>query len=132
MPERPDARRDILDKGLLTMLLSSDEGHNGPTCRGRAMERLLPHAHISNSSRRRLARWLVGSPIRAVERELILETLAHTPGNRTAAARRLGISARTLRNRIAEYSAESRIPTNQPVTATRETHTSCPVGLQAR
>src|SRR5437764_9917809 len=66
MPERPDARRDILDKGLLTMLLSSDEGHNGPTCRGRAMERLLPHAHISNSSRRRLARWLVGSPIGVV------------------------------------------------------------------
>jgi hypothetical protein len=81
------------------------------------MQRLLPHAHISNSSRRRLSRLLVGSPIRIVERDLILETLAHTRGNRTAAARLLGTSVRTLRNRIAEYSAEGRTPTNQPVTA---------------
>src|SRR2546421_10354922 len=89
----------------------------GPTSSGRAMERLLPHAHISNSSRRRLARCLIGSPIRVVERDLILETLAHTHGNRTAAAHLLGISVRTLRNRIAEYSAEGRTSTNQPVTA---------------
>ena len=81
-----------------------------------AMERLLPH-EISNSSRRRLARWLVGSPIRSVERDLILETLTHTHRNRTVAARLLGISVRTLRNRIAEYSAEGRTPTNQPLTA---------------
>ena len=81
------------------------------------MERLLPHAQVSSSSRRRLARWLVGSPIRVVERDLILETLAHTHGNRTLAARLLGVSVRTLRNRISEYSAEGRTTTNQPVIA---------------
>ena len=64
------------------------------------------HAPISNSSRRRLARWLVGSPISVVERDLVLETLAHTHGNRTVSAHLLGISVRTLRNKITEYSAE--------------------------
>jgi hypothetical protein len=96
------------------------------------MERLLAHAQISNSSRRRLARWLVGSPIRAVERDLILETLAHTHRNRTVAARLLGISVRTLRNRIAEYSAEGRTKTNQPVAAQPSTvGTLAQAGLDA-
>ena len=53
-----------------------------------------------------VARWLVGSPIRDVERDLVLETLANTHGNRTASARLLGVSVRTLRNKIAEYLAE--------------------------
>lgn len=70
------------------------------------MRRMPPHAPVSSASRRRLARWLVGSYLRDVERDLILETLAHTDGNRTVAARLLGISVRTLRNKIAEYSAE--------------------------
>jgi hypothetical protein len=70
------------------------------------MGRLSPHAPISSSSRRRLARWLVGSPLSVVERDLILETLAHTHGNRTVCARLLGVSVRSLRNKISEYSAE--------------------------
>lgn len=37
------------------------------------------------------------------ERHLILETLAQVAGNRTHAARMLGISIRTLRNKIREY-----------------------------
>ena len=64
------------------------------------------HAPVSPASRRRLARSLVGSSLREVERDLILETLTHTHGNRTASARLLGISVRTLRNKIAGYSAE--------------------------
>jgi DNA-binding NtrC family response regulator len=69
------------------------------------MRRASPHAPISSSSRRRLARWLVGSPIHAVERDLILETLAGTDGNRTMSAQLLRVSVRTLRNKISEYSA---------------------------
>jgi DNA-binding NtrC family response regulator len=71
-----------------------------------AMGRMSSHAPISSASRRRLARWLVGSPIREVERDLVLETLANTSGNRTETARLLGVSIRTLRNRITEYAAD--------------------------
>ena len=67
--------------------------------------RMQPHAPISTASRRRLAGWLVGSSLRDVERDLILETLSHTRGNRTEAARLLGVSVRTLRNKITEYFA---------------------------
>jgi DNA-binding NtrC family response regulator len=64
------------------------------------------HAPISCASRRRLARCLVRAPIREVQRDLILETLANTYENRTASARLLGVSVRTSRNKITEYSAE--------------------------
>jgi len=64
---------------------------------------LSPRSQISGASRRRLARWLVGSPIKDIERDLVLETLAKTDGNRTDL---LGFSIRTLRNEITEYSAD--------------------------
>lgn len=47
---------------------------------------------------------LVGRTVADVERELILNTLDHCLGNRTHAANILGISIRTLRNKIKEYS----------------------------
>jgi len=65
-----------------------------------------PQVSISNASRRRLARHLVGLPLRDIERDLVLETLASTDGNRTISARLLGLSIRTLRNKITEYSAD--------------------------
>jgi len=46
---------------------------------------------------------LVGQTVADVERTLILDTLDHTRGNRTQAAAILGISIRTLRNRLHEY-----------------------------
>jgi DNA-binding NtrC family response regulator len=44
-----------------------------------------------------------GAPIRQVERLHLENTLALTDGNRTHAAKMLGISLRTLRNKIREY-----------------------------
>ena len=44
-----------------------------------------------------------GVTVREMEQELILATLKRTGGNRTAAAKLLGISLRTLRNKINEY-----------------------------
>ncbi len=41
-----------------------------------------------------------------MERGLILDTLDHCLGNRTHAAKILGISIRTLRNKLNEYTAE--------------------------
>ena len=49
-------------------------------------------------------RALVGRTVSDVERELILDTLGHCLGNRTHAANILGISIRTLRNKLREYS----------------------------
>jgi DNA-binding NtrC family response regulator len=48
---------------------------------------------------------LVGRRVEEVERDLILETLTHCLGNRTRAAEMLGISIRTLRNKLHEYRA---------------------------
>ena len=48
---------------------------------------------------------LVGRTVADVERDLILETLTHCLGNRTHAAAILGISIRTLRNKLREYTA---------------------------
>jgi DNA-binding NtrC family response regulator len=46
---------------------------------------------------------LVGRRMEEVERDLILETLGRCLGNRTRAAEILGISIRTLRNKLSEY-----------------------------
>jgi DNA-binding NtrC family response regulator len=46
---------------------------------------------------------LVGRTVAEVEKELILDTLTHCLGNRTHAANILGISIRTLRNKLKLY-----------------------------
>jgi two-component system, response regulator FlrC len=53
-----------------------------------------------------VTRALVGRTVADVERDLILETLKHCLGNRTHAANILGISIRTLRNKLNEYSGD--------------------------
>jgi two-component system, response regulator FlrC len=53
-----------------------------------------------------VSRGLVGRTVAEVERDLILETLRHCLGNRTHAANVLGISIRTLRNKLNEYAAD--------------------------
>ena len=49
---------------------------------------------------------LVGRTVSEVERDLIIETLHHCLGNRTHAANILGISIRTLRNKLKQYTGE--------------------------
>ncbi len=58
-------------------------------------------------------RALVGRTVSDVERDLILDTLDHCLGNRTHAANILGISIRTLRNKLREYT-QSGIRVTQP------------------
>jgi DNA-binding NtrC family response regulator len=48
---------------------------------------------------------LIGATVGEVERELVLQTLARCDGNRTRASRVLGLSVRTLRNKIRIYAA---------------------------
>ena len=54
----------------------------------------------------RPTRELVGNTVADVERDLIIDTLQHCLGNRTHAATILGISIRTLRNKLKQYSVE--------------------------
>jgi two-component system response regulator FlrC len=56
---------------------------------------------------------LVGRTVAEVERHLILDTLRHTLGNRTLAASILGISLRTLRNKLRRY-GDAGVPTPPP------------------
>jgi two-component system response regulator FlrC len=73
---------------------------------------------------------LVGRTLLEVERRLILKTLEHCHGNRTHTARLLGISLRSLRNKLRDYAAAG-----MPVPAARSSHSnshpsshaSCPV-----
>ena len=58
---------------------------------------LLPHDIVP---------MLVGSTVETIERELVLQTLAHCDGNRTRAARVLGLSVRTMRNKIRQYGTD--------------------------
>ncbi len=60
-----------------------------------------------------VTRALVGRTVADVERDLILETLKHCLGNRTHAANILGISIRTLRNKLNEY-ADDGVPVPPP------------------
>jgi two-component system, response regulator FlrC len=58
-----------------------------------------------------IANRIVGRTVADVERDLILGTLKHCLGNRTHAANILGISVRTLRNKLTVYAADGvRVP----------------------
>lgn len=81
-----------LERRLLGLLLASDE----------------PEQPLSASPPESAARVGMPEPIesldlRALERETVCRALARVQGNRTHAARALGISVRTLRNKIHEY-----------------------------
>ncbi|OIQ85826.1 transcriptional regulatory protein ZraR [mine drainage metagenome] len=60
-------------------------------------------ATLANAS---TTRALVGRTVSDVERDLIIDTLEHCLGNRTHAANILGISIRTLRNKLRQYADE--------------------------
>ena len=70
----------------------------------RIAETHLPLDVFSDASRsHRNGGVQVGMTVREVEKQLILKTLEAHDGNRTTAADVLGISARTLRNKLHEY-----------------------------
>ncbi len=78
-----------------------DEARNPPA---------VAHAALAAET---VTRALVGRTVADVERDLILETLKHCLGNRTHAANILGISIRTLRNKLNEYSTDG-VPVPPP------------------
>lgn len=76
-----------------------------PAAFGTGMAPTVPTPPAAGAVAPRPVTALVGRRVEEVERELILETLAHCLGNRTRAAELLGISIRTLRNKLHEYRA---------------------------
>ncbi|HEX9792296.1 MAG TPA: sigma-54 dependent transcriptional regulator [Kiloniellales bacterium] len=63
-------------------------------------------------------RHMVGRTVADVERDLIIDTLQHCLGNRTHAANILGISIRTLRNKLKLYTQDG-VPVPMPGEAER-------------
>jgi DNA-binding NtrC family response regulator len=65
-----------------------------------------PHARAAHGAAlaaETASRSYVGQTVAAMEQQLIIDTLDHCLGNRTHAANILGISIRTLRNKLKEY-----------------------------
>jgi DNA-binding NtrC family response regulator len=62
----------------------------------------------------------VGTPIADVERALILATLEHFDGQKERTAAALGVSLKTLYNRLKEYSADMPLGTNGAPLSPRE------------
>jgi two-component system response regulator FlrC len=79
---------------------------------GEALAGLSPAARAVQAAEA-VTRGFVGRSLAEVERDLILDTLDHCLGNRTHAARILGISIRTLRNKLNEYT-DAGIPVAEP------------------
>jgi DNA-binding NtrC family response regulator len=61
-------------------------------------------ARVASMAAEAVQRNFVGQTVAEVEQQLIIDTLSHCFGNRTHAANILGISIRTLRNKLKEYS----------------------------
>ena len=66
----------------------------------------IPLSESHHPSPHEIVPMLIGSTVEAIERELVLQTLASCHGNRTHAARLLGLSVRTMRNKIRQYGTD--------------------------
>ena len=77
------------------------------------MQRGTPSVSHAALAAEQVSHALVGRTVAEVERDLILETLKHCLGNRTHAANVLGISIRTLRNKLNEYASDG-VPVPPP------------------
>ncbi|MBI4617093.1 MAG: sigma-54-dependent Fis family transcriptional regulator [Planctomycetes bacterium] len=73
-------------------------------CRNdRITPELLPLKIRQSQGARDVVEFPVGTDLRSVEKEMILQTLAYVDGNKTKAAKILGIGTRTLYRKLEEY-----------------------------
>jgi len=89
-----------LENTMHRAVLLSGGGMIGPEAVMLSASKMEPGRDGANSAA------LVGRTVADVERALILDTLQHCLGNRTHAATILGISIRTLRNKLQQYRQE--------------------------
>lgn len=88
------ASGDIIEEGAVRL---PDGQPLGPSDAGARA------AQVAASTAEAISRSFVGQTVAAMEQQLIIDTLEHCFGNRTHAANILGISIRTLRNKLKEY-----------------------------
>jgi two-component system, response regulator FlrC len=88
------ASGDIIEEGAVRL---PDGQPLGPSDGG------PPAAQVAATTAEAISRSFVGQTVAAMEQQLIIDTLEHCFGNRTHAANILGISIRTLRNKLKEY-----------------------------
>ena len=72
-----------------------------------SVQNLLLEASENRVESSDMLRFKAGCTVRDMEKELIVRTLQDVNDNRTQAAELLGISIRTLRNKLREYKEES-------------------------
>ncbi len=109
-PQQPSAPLVVPPQGALPSSYGPPKGGK-PGPYGMAANSSAAAAASAGNSGAGLAA-LIGRTVADVERDLILETLTHCLGNRTHAANILGISIRTLRNKLKQYGDEGRsVPT---------------------
>jgi two-component system response regulator FlrC len=83
--------------------ISTPTGALSPTNAGGHNAGVASHVTQAATTAQNAGQSLIGRTIEAVEQEMILDTLKHCYGNRTHAAQILGISIRTLRNKLKLY-----------------------------
>ena len=88
------ASGDIIEEGAVRL---PDGQPLGPSDAGARA------AQVAATTAEAISRSFVGQTVAAMEQQLIIDTLEHCFGNRTHAANILGISIRTLRNKLKEY-----------------------------
>jgi transcriptional regulator with GAF, ATPase, and Fis domain len=96
----------FVEEGLIGKPASSDVWLGLENMVGNRVAHMEP-----KQSRKRTNNVNLGRSLADVERELILETLVSCGGNRTNAADILGISVRTLRNKLVQYGESGRTNT---------------------
>ncbi len=80
-------------------------------CRGETIQPadlFLDEEEVSTTSSPSGAEAFVGKTLHQMEKEMILQTLEEVDNNKTKCAEILGISIRTLRNKLTEYEAKSK------------------------
>jgi transcriptional regulator with PAS, ATPase and Fis domain len=87
------AKSDLVT-GADIHLVSRESGLGGAT---------LAATSADSLSEIMLKSWLPGTTLDDIEKNVIIEALKYHAGNRTHTARALGISIRTLRNKLADY-----------------------------
>ena len=109
----PGNVRELENTMHRAVLLAGDDGINPEAIMlpdgsrpGGAFDSSLSGSANSGSASEGAVENLVGRTVADVERELIIDTLKHCLGNRTHAANILGISIRTLRNKLKLYTED--------------------------